>query len=232
MWCIKQEEPLLNANTLYQLQENVIIAALRRPSLSSIIKGAGISERHFPIELRPAFQIAMTKSQEEIKRLVMLKDARIWPLYGKRIIEWNDGQMRTVARQLVDSVCLDPVGASQPSSSKSKPEAKQEIPIYESPEERELFEKTLAAIRQIMGGLEEIPSKRLTDELARIERGPWAAWGRDKKPITQNALARLLRPHNIFPVDVGPAQARRKGYKRAQFEHLFRNLPRPSSSAP
>ena len=126
----------LNANPLYQLQENVIIAALRRPSLSSIIKGAGISERHFPIELRPAFQIAMTKSQEEIKRLVMLKDARIWPLYGKRIIEWNDGQMRTVARQLVDSVCLDPVGASQPSKSKS--EAKQEIPIYESPKEREL----------------------------------------------------------------------------------------------
>ena len=117
----------LNANNLYQLQENVIIAALRRPSLSSIIKGAGVSERHFPIELRPAFKIAMTKSQEEIRRLVMLKDPRVWPLYGKRIIEWSDGQMRTAARQLVDSVCLDPVGASQPSRSKSKPEAKQEI---------------------------------------------------------------------------------------------------------
>ena len=58
----------LNSNTLYQLQENVIIAALRRPSLSSIIKGAGVSERHFPVELRPAFQIAMTKPQEEIRR--------------------------------------------------------------------------------------------------------------------------------------------------------------------
>jgi hypothetical protein len=222
----------LNANNLYQLQENVIIAALRRPTLGSTIKRAGVSERHFPIELRPAFQIAVTKSQEEIRRLVMLRDPRIWPLYGKRIIEWSDGQMRTATGQLVDSVCLDPVGARQPSRSKSKLEAKQAIPIYESPEERALFEKTLAAIWQIMGGLEEIPSKRLTDELARIERGPWAAWGRDKKPITQNALARLLRPHNISPVDVGPAHARRKGYKRPQFEHLFRNLPRPSSSSP
>ena len=41
-----------------------------------------------------------------------------------------------------------------------------------------------------------------------------------------------LRPHKVSPVDVGPAHARRKDYKRAQFEHLFRNLPRPSSSAP
>jgi len=53
--------------------------------------------------------------------------------------------------------------------------------------------------------------------------------GSRKKLFSQ--LARLLRPYNIFPVDVGPAHARRKGYKRAQFEHLFRSLPRPSSTA-
>jgi hypothetical protein len=117
-----------------------------------------------------------------------------------------------VARQLVDSPwCIEdlyPVSAVQPNNgSKSKSEAHQEAPIYESPEKRALFEKTLAAIQQIMGGLEEIPSKRLTDELARIERGPWAEWGpgRRKKPITQNALARLFRPHKISPIDVGPA---------------------------
>ena len=181
----------------------------------------------------------MTKSQQEIRRLVTLRDPRIWPLYGKRIIEWSDGQVRTVARQLVDSAWstedLDPVSALQPNNgSKSKPEAKQETPIFESPEKRELFEKTVAAIRQIMGGLGEISSKSLTDELARIQGGPWAEWGsgRRRKPITQNALARLLRPHHVSPVDVGPAHARRKGYKRDQFEHLFRSPPRPTSSAP
>ena len=237
MWCIKQEEPLLNANTLYQLQENVIIAALRRPSLSSIIKGAGVSERHFPIELRPAFEIAMTKPQEEIRRLVRLSDPRIWPLYGKRIIEWSDGQMRKVARQLADSPWsiedLYPVSAVQSNNgSKSKSEAHPEATIYESPEKRDLFEKTVVAIRQIMDGLEEIPSKRLTDELARIEGGPWAAWGRDKKPITQNALARLLRPHNVSPVDVGPAHARCKGYKRAQFEHCSETCLGPDHPPP
>ena len=181
----------------------------------------------------------MTKSQQEIRRLVALRDPRIWPLYGQRIIEWRDDQVRTAARQLVHSVWstedLDPLSAVLPDNgSKSKAEAKQDAPIYELPEKRELFEKTLAAIRQIMGGLEEISSKRLTDELARIEGGPWAEWGsgRRRKQITQNALARLLRPHHVSPVDVGPSHARRKGYKRNQFEHLFRSLPRPTSCAP
>ena len=229
----------MNVNTLYQLQENVIIAALRRPTLGSTIKGAGVCEQHFPIELRTAFEIAMTKSQQEIRHLVTLRDPRIWPLYGQRIIEWSDGQARLAARQLVDSVWsaedVEPISAVQPDDgSKSKAEAKQDAPIYKSSEKRELFEKTLAAIRQIMDGLEEIASKRLTDELIRIEGGPWAEWGagRRKKPITQNVLARLLRPHKVSPVDVGPAHARRKGYKRDQFEHLFRSLPRPTSSAP
>jgi Protein of unknown function (DUF3631) len=227
----------LNANTLHQLQENVIIAALRRPTLGSTIKGAGVCEQHFPIELRTAFKIAMTKSQQEIRDLVTLRDPRIWPLYGQRIIEWSDGQVRMAARQLVDNVWraedVEPISAVQPDNgSKSKGEAKQDAPIYESPEKRELFEKTLAAIRQIMGGLEEISSRQLTDELTRIEGGPWSEWGdgRRRKPISQKALARLLRPHKVSPVDVGPAHARRKGYKRDQFAHLF--LSRPTSSAP
>ena len=78
-----------------------------------------------------------------------------------------------------------------------------------SPEQRELFEKTVAAIRQIMGDLREISSKRLTDELTRIEGGPWTEWGsgRRRKPMTQNALARLLRPHNVG-VSIRPAYGR------------------------
>jgi hypothetical protein len=34
---------------------------------------------------------------------------------------------------------------------------------------------------QIMGGLEEISSKRLACELAQIEGGPWAQWGRGRE---------------------------------------------------
>ena len=66
-------------------------------------------------------------------------------------------------------------------------------------------------------------SRKSGVELVGIEGGPWAQWGkgRHKKPITQNALARLLKPHHVFPVDVGPEHCRRKGYRRAQFERLF-----------
>jgi hypothetical protein len=210
-------------DALRVLRENVTIAVLRRPTLGLVVKGTGLSERHFPPELRVAFKIATTKSQDEIRRLVMLQDPRVWPLYGKRIVEWNEAQARAVARQIVDSVERGddhtPIDAVRHDDGfSSAPAAKMAAPTYLTPEERALFEKTHGVIRQIMGSLVEVSSKRLVDELARIEGGPWAEWGKRRKPITQRALARLLRPHEIFPVDVGPEHARRKGYRRAQFE--------------
>jgi hypothetical protein len=234
---VQTAQPVLTGEALLLAQENLLIAALRRPSLSSTMKLTGINERHFPDHLRPAFNIVLTKSQDEIRHLVTLGDSRIWPLYGKRIIEWNDARVRTAARQLLDYIARIgepyPVSAVQPDNRSKSESGNQEVLIFETPEQRELFEKTVAAIRQIMGDLGEVSSKRLTDELAQIEGGPWAEWGSGKrrKPITQNALARLLRPHKVSPVDVGPAHARRKGYKRAQFKHLFRGSPRSSSSA-
>jgi hypothetical protein len=222
------------------LLEDVTIAVLRRPSLSWTVKGTGLDVRHFPPNLGPAFNIAMTMSQDEIRRLVKTKDPRIWPLYGKRIIEWREDQARAAARQIVCSMeCsedYDPVNADyRDDSSVCVPEVKPGA-IHETPEKPALFEKTLAAIRDIIGDLEEISSKRIVDELARIGGGPWVQWGkgRHKKPITQHALARLLKPHKVFPVDVGPEHARRKGYKRAQFEPLFQaylNAPPSASSS-
>jgi hypothetical protein len=226
------------SETLCTLQENLTIALLRRPSLGRLVRGTGINERHFPRDLRPAFHIATTMSQDEIRRLVKAKDPCIWPLYGKRIIEWREDQARAAACQIVRGMeCSEDYNAvsavhpddSSVSASKVKP-----APIHGPPEQRALFEKTLAAIRDIIGDLEESSSKRIVDELARIGGGPWAEWGKGrlKKPITQNALARLLKPHKVFPVDVGPEHSRRKGYKRAQFERLFQaylNAP-PSAS--
>jgi hypothetical protein len=52
-----------------------------------------------------------------------------------------------------------------------------------------------------------------------------------KSPL-RNALGRLLKPYKVFPVDVGPEPARRKGYKRAQFEHLFEAYLNPLPPVP
>jgi len=215
------------AEAVCTLLEDVTIAVLRRPSLSWTVKGTDLDERHFPPDLGPAFNIATTMSQDEIRQLVKAKDPRIWPLYGKRIIEWREDQARAAAGQIVRSMeCgedYNPVSADyRDDSSVCVPEVKPGA-IHETPEQRALFERTLAAIRNIIGELQEISSKRIVDELARIEGSPWAEWrkGRHRKPITQNALARLLKPHNVSPIDVGPEHYRRKGYKRAQFERLF-----------
>ena len=98
-------------------------------------------------------------------------------------------------------------------------------PIDRTPDTQSLFRADARSHQGYLGDLEEITSKRIVDELTQIEAGPWAEWGKGKKPITQNALARLLRPYKVFPVDVGPEHTRRKGYKRAQFELLFREVP-------
>jgi hypothetical protein len=102
-------------------------------------------------------------------------------------------------RQLVHSIGRreehDVISAVYPDdSSEFAAKSKLAAPICETPEKRARFERTLATIRDIIGDLEEISSKRIVDELAQVEDGPWAEWGkgRHKKPLTQIALARLL----------------------------------------
>src|SRR5262249_51973890 len=156
--------------SLRTLQEDITIAVLRRPTLGLSMKASGLDKRHFPRDLQPAFHIATTKSQDEIRRLVMLQDPRVWPLYGKRIVEWLEGQARAVARQIVDSVergddhtPIDAVCHDDGSAAAAKMAA----PTYEMPEKRLIFVKT----------------RVIVDELARIEGGPWAEWGKGRKWI-------------------------------------------------
>jgi hypothetical protein len=69
--------------------------------------------------------------------------------------------------------------------------------------------------------------------LVAIEGHPWAEFGRDGKPITQNRLARLLKSYKIGPKTIrfGPGpEDTAKGYKLAQFSDVFaRYLPAPST---
>jgi hypothetical protein len=75
----------------------------------------------------------------------------------------------------------------------------------------------------------QIPSERLVAALVAIEGRPWAEFGRMRKPLTQNRLARLLKPYKIRPgtIRVGPGEEdTAKGYKLAHFADVFaRYLP-------
>jgi hypothetical protein len=72
----------------------------------------------------------------------------------------------------------------------------------------------------------EVRSADLVQRLIELEGRPWAELGRNGKPLTQNSLARLLKPLGIGPGNVGPENSRARGYKREQFEEAFeRYLP-------
>src|SRR5262249_46174668 len=69
--------------------------------------------------------------------------------------------------------------------------------------------------------VEEWPSAMLAEHLARLEGRPWAEFGKAQKPITQNAIARLLRPFGIAPTRIGPEGGQARGYCRWQFREVF-----------
>jgi putative DNA primase/helicase len=68
----------------------------------------------------------------------------------------------------------------------------------------------------------EMASAEIVKRLHAIEGRPWAEMpGPTARPLTTNALARLLRPFKVFPTDVGHRDARVKGYRLLSFSEAF-----------
>jgi putative DNA primase/helicase len=94
-----------------------------------------------------------------------------------------------------------------------------------------VYAETLAAIKTLFGDKERMFSEDIVRELHAIEGGPWAEWGRSGKPISQNALARLLKP--ITPEQIRIGHESKKGYERHQFRDVFdRYLPPDPGNPP
>ena len=64
---------------------------------------------------------------------------------------------------------------------------------------------------------DEITSAALVGRLVGMEGHPWAEMGKSRKPLTQNRLARMLKPLGIGPGMVGPEENRLRGYRRERF---------------
>lgn len=102
-------------------------------------------------------------------------------------------------------------------------------------EEASRLELLLGDIRDIFEALaaepsttdkDRISSAHLIERLVEIVPRPWAEFGRGGKPITQNKLARLLKPLGIRSEKIGPEKTRVNGYIREHFEEAFgRYLP-------
>jgi hypothetical protein len=102
-------------------------------------------------------------------------------------------------------------------------------------DDSEDFEKAIVDIHKILEEREAIPSKELVGLLADMEDRPWAEYGRSRKPITQNALAQLLRgpgfaivPYQIRFQQSDGTWVQLRGYAKWQFEEAFARYLSPS----
>jgi len=87
------------------------------------------------------------------------------------------------------------------------------------------LELLLGDIRDAFAKESEAASAHLVKELVAIDGRPWAEMGKRGKPLTQNKLARMLKPLGIAPDHIDP-KTRVRGYKLSQFEEAFsRYLP-------
>src|SRR5499427_8888112 len=103
------------------------------------------------------------------------------------------------------------------------PKKAQDAALVLSGEEMSTFNvELLADIRAAFGEAEIITSADLVAALVADPERPWATWGKGDKPLTQNGLARLLKPFGIVSETVhlvGRPDA--KGYKRVWFEDAW-----------
>jgi hypothetical protein len=96
---------------------------------------------------------------------------------------------------------------------------------------RDAFKTDKATKARDMYGVEqiEITSSDLVKVLVALEGRPWAELGKDRKPLTQNRLARMLKELKppIGPQKIGPGKVRVSGYVRAHFEEAFERYSPP-----
>jgi hypothetical protein len=74
----------------------------------------------------------------------------------------------------------------------------------------------------LVGDVDRTSSAHLIERLVEIVPRPWAEYGRSGKPLTQNKLARLLRPLHIASEQIRFGSGDNcKGYYRHAFEEVW-----------
>jgi Protein of unknown function (DUF3631) len=93
------------------------------------------------------------------------------------------------------------------------------------------LELLLGDIRDVFDELKvnTVSSAELIENLVEIVPRPWGEYGRGGKPLTQNKLARLLKPLAITVELVGKDRVR--SYKRERFEEAFERYLRPKGGS-
>jgi putative DNA primase/helicase len=90
-------------------------------------------------------------------------------------------------------------------------------------EDASLIETLLGDIRDIFEALgrDRVSSAELIEKLCEITPRPWSEFGKSGKPLTQNKLAKLLKPLGIAPELIRQGEDVARGYRRNQFDEAF-----------
>ena len=73
----------------------------------------------------------------------------------------------------------------------------------------------------VHAGKERLSSSDLVEALHELEGRPWAEYGKSRKPISQNQLARLLKPLGIGTEVIREGDKTPRGYQLSQFDDVF-----------
>jgi putative DNA primase/helicase len=74
---------------------------------------------------------------------------------------------------------------------------------------------------------DKLPSSKIAESLAEMEGRPWAEWGKQRRHISTNQLANLLRRFGIAPKGIRVGDETPRGYVIDDFEEAFeRYLPK------
>jgi putative DNA primase/helicase len=101
-----------------------------------------------------------------------------------------------------------------------------------SEDEASLLELLIGDIRNIFTEKKDqwISSATLIEALCEITPRPWAEYGRSGKPLTQNKLARLLKPLRIKPERLEVGDERARGYFRSHLDKVFERYLAPAEA--
>jgi putative DNA primase/helicase len=97
---------------------------------------------------------------------------------------------------------------------------------------RSIFAEKGKKVRDLFGVDQVvISSADLVKALLGLEARPWDEMGKSRKPLSQNRLARMLKPLGIAPKNVGPEDARVRGYILADFKEAFERYLAPEGAS-
>jgi putative DNA primase/helicase len=204
-----------------RLPDTAVSRAIRIPLIRKrkTDKVERLREAHLQAELEPLRQQLMRWSMDHAQEISAADPVLPDELDGRAADNWS----------VLISVA-DAFGGEWPARAR-KAALKLELD-GETPDS--VGEMLLADLQDLFAqrGADRLSSEEITCALVKLEGRPWAEWGKQRKPLSKNDLARLLRDFRIEPRSIRFNDGKTaKGYYREWFDDAWERYVPPQSPA-